>query len=74
MSAIAPRITAREYLDLLMECFMEYQQGEADQKWHPEDLYVNLMVLMHPLALGLSRGRQYVRLDDTFWPKPGEPA
>lgn len=74
MSAVATRITAREYLDLLMECFMEYQPAEHDKPWHPEDLYANLMVLMHPLALGLSRGRQYVKLDDTFWPKPGEKA
>lgn len=74
MSAVVPRITAREYLDLLMECFMENHPAEHDKPWHPEDLCWNLMVMMPPLALGLARGRQYVKLDDTFWPKTGDEA
>jgi hypothetical protein len=53
---------------------MENHPAEHDKPWHPEDLCWNLMVMMPPLALGLARGRQYVKLDDTFWPKTGDEA
>lgn len=69
MSAVLPRITVDDYLDLLKECFIEYQGAHAIEPWHPEDLYANLSVLMHPLALGLARGKQFVKLNDKYWPK-----
>lgn len=67
MAAVVTRITIDNYLDLLKECFIEAQGKYAFEPWHPEDLYANLSILMHPLALGLANGKQHIKLDDTFW-------
>ena len=70
MSAVVTRITVKEYLDLLVQCWEESQGVEAHKEWHPEDIYVNLTVLMWPLTVGLSNGRKAIKLDDTFWQRP----